>query len=116
MPRESGKWCSVGEGGSGYFWGSHGCTIGNHVEDPHIHECESPESWDDDGNPVGSLICSRIDDRTGMVAWSDDPDNFDYDYGLGWWQGGTVDDREGTAVFVELTEGQSNNLGTAGGE
>jgi hypothetical protein len=86
VPRTPGVWCSVGPDGTGYFWGSHGCTIGNHTEDPHIHECEHPESYDEDGRPVGSELCMKIDDRTGMTATYDDPDNFDFDYGKGWWQ------------------------------
>lgn len=80
------EWCSVGPGGSGYFWGSHGCTLGDHSEDPHIHACLNHE-FDDNGTIVETNICCQIDDRTGMTRWNDEGE-FDFDYGLGWWQGG----------------------------
>lgn len=95
-------WCTVGPGGAGYFWGSHGCTNGNHTDNPHIHAC-TLRDFDDNGEPVGEVhVCSEIDDRTGMVRWNGEGD-FDYHYDPGWWQGGSLDDRTPTAIFTEET-------------
>jgi hypothetical protein len=79
------EWCRVGPDGKGYFWGSHGCQLGDHsaTGDPHIHQCLWPE-FDEVGNRIGTWDCYEIDDRTGRTRNEDGTWN-----GVkweGWWQ------------------------------
>lgn len=72
------KWCS-----RHIFWGSHGCTLGDHEGD--IHEC-AIVTYDDDGAERVLTPCSQcrpVDDENAQVRfwnwetdewseWSDD--------------------------------------------
>lgn len=86
------EWCRVGPEGQGFFWGSHGCTLGDHAgRDPHVHECQNAE-FDDDGEIVAVVPCVQYDDRTDQVRWhyvDTPPDEFSEWKpwsGKGWWQ------------------------------
>lgn len=90
VPGKHMDWCCVGEGGIGYFWGSHGCFLGDHSStgDPHIHRCASG-CFDQDGKYLGFDWCLEIDDRTSHCRrlldngqWS----NWDDLIWQGWWQ------------------------------
>lgn len=71
------KWCAVGPEGQGYFWGSHGCTLG---DTPHeMHECQVMIEGE-------VVTCCQHDGGT-KVRWFSDGEWGDWrEYGPGWWQ------------------------------
>ncbi len=77
--------CTAGPDGKGYFWGSHGCMLGDHsaTGDPHIHLCMIAR-FDEDGTRTGTWDCYKIDDRTGRTIQGDG--SWGDLIWEGWWQ------------------------------
>lgn len=73
------EWCSVGPDGQGYFWGSHGCTLG---DKPHtIHVCQIARH-DANGAVIAVDTCCEHD---GGNRWRFNGGKW-HEYGEGWWQ------------------------------